>query len=174
MLGELRIINRCSRLKIRCFFRDFSRQKKFVWLKFDQRLLLYCSYLKVLKKTCNFFIPYGGHDVCLSQNRVFQIFLRKIRTSILNLHKFINIQYLKNLIRILWDSFIIHKKQFILHEELLQVCCQPWSPAWKKIYMWNIQLFVVKKWEKYILPDRKMYVKHIFANIFRIYKENIF
>ena len=40
--------------------------------------------------------------------------------------------------------------------------------------MCNIQLFVVKKWEKYILPDRKMYVKYIFANIFRIYKENIF
>ena len=27
----------------------------------------------------------------------------------------------------------------------------------------------MKKCEKYILPDRKMYVKYIFANIFRIY-----
>ena len=24
--------------------------------------------------------------------------------------------------------------------------------------MWNIQIFIVKKWEKYILPDRKMYI----------------
>ena len=43
----------------------------------------------------------------------------------------------------------------------------------KNMYV-NIQLFVVKKWEKYILSDRKMYVKYIFPNIFRIYKENIF
>ena len=34
--------------------------------------------------------------------------------------------------------------------------------------------FCHEKWEKYILPDRKTYVKYIFANIFRIYKENIF
>ena len=32
--------------------------------------------------------------------------------------------------------------------------------------MYNIQLFVVKKW-------KKMYVKYIVANIFRIYKKNI-
>ena len=42
----------------------------------------------------------------------------------------------------------------------------------KNIYV--TQLFVVKKWKKYILSDRKIYVKYIFANIFRIYKENIF
>ena len=33
----------------------------------------------------------------------------------------------------------------------------------------KLQLFVVKKWEKYILPDRKMYVKYICKIFLRIY-----
>ena len=43
----------------------------------------------------------------------------------------------------------------------------------KNIYA-EYTTFRREKWEKYILTDRKMYVKYIFANIFRIYKENIF
>ena len=44
----------------------------------------------------------------------------------------------------------------------------------KKIYVKYTTLRREKMVKKYILPDRKMYVKYIFANIFRIYKENIF
>ena len=48
-------------------------------------------------------------------------------------------------------------------------------PAWKKIYKWNIQLFVVKKWEKYISPDRKMYIKYcIFLRICFVFIKKIY
>ena len=41
------------------------------------------------------------------------LFCKKIRTSTSNLHKFINIQYLKNLIRISLDLLIIKKSIFL-------------------------------------------------------------
>ena len=47
------------------------------------------------------------------------------------------------------------------------------SPHGKNIYM-KYTNFRRKKWEKYILRDRKMNVKYIFANIFCINKEDIF
>ena len=43
----------------------------------------------------------------------------------------------------------------------------------KNIYS-KYTTFRREKWQKYILPDRKKYVKYIFVNIFCIYKENIF
>ena len=43
-----------------------------------------------------------------------------------------------------------------------------------KKYICEITTFRRKKWEKYILLNRKMNVKYFFANIFRTYKEDIF
>ena len=43
----------------------------------------------------------------------------------------------------------------------------------KNIYV-ECTTFRREKVEKYILPDSKMYVKYIFANVSRIYEENIF
>ena len=43
----------------------------------------------------------------------------------------------------------------------------------KNVYM-KYTTFRRENCEKYIFPDRKMYLNYILANIFRIYKENIF
>ena len=51
--------------------------------------------------------------------------------------------------------------------------CLLYSPMKKNIDA-KYTTFRREKWKKYVLPDRKMYVKYIFENIFRIYKENVF